>query len=331
MKTEQQTQETPPMTATDRELLRDLDFAMLANMIENLRNGDDAYYTPEAIDAAIESLRAADNAAAQGVVLTNPHNGEPRDYRDVNSDPEGKLIVAPGEPLRPATQPGGGVTDALWATLQEAVEWASPMEDAPQESRPAWFDKARFALLGRAPPQAFVNMPPLFPGLPKAFGNCRCSCHRTPGVKHFIACCSPDEAALAAQPVGVAGRKPLTDAALIAGWEAKADCLDSEENDDPLGHVAKTLRDCAQELRSRIELGLAPSQPAPPAVPEGDSASLKQIVPKERRASIDDNGLPHSIEDEAYTEGWNACRQAMLTASQPQSGAVSHGETGGGS
>lgn len=34
-------------------------------------------------------------------VLTNPHTGTPRDYRDVESDPEGILIAVPGEPLRP--------------------------------------------------------------------------------------------------------------------------------------------------------------------------------------------------------------------------------------
>jgi hypothetical protein len=40
---------------------------------------------------------------SSGAVLTNPYTGEPRDYRDVESDPAGTLIVEPGEPLRSAS------------------------------------------------------------------------------------------------------------------------------------------------------------------------------------------------------------------------------------
>lgn len=35
--------------------------------------------------------------------------------------------------------------------LKRAIEWASPMAEAPVESRPAWFDIAREALSGVAP------------------------------------------------------------------------------------------------------------------------------------------------------------------------------------
>ena len=38
-------------------------------------------------------------------LLTNPWNGEPRDIRDVESDPTGILMVEPGKPLRAADQP----------------------------------------------------------------------------------------------------------------------------------------------------------------------------------------------------------------------------------
>ena len=41
--------------------------------------------------------------ASAGAILTNPHTGQPRDYRDVESDPEGRLIVKPGEPLLAAS------------------------------------------------------------------------------------------------------------------------------------------------------------------------------------------------------------------------------------
>lgn len=55
---------------------------------------------------------------------------------------------------------------------------------------------------------------------------------------------------------------------------------------------------------------------AAPAASGGEvaSPSLKQIVPAERRNYLDDNGNPHSIEDEAYSLGWNACRSATLKA-----------------
>lgn len=39
------------------------------------------------------------------VVLTNPWTGEPRDIRDVESDPAGLLMVEPEKPLLAAVQP----------------------------------------------------------------------------------------------------------------------------------------------------------------------------------------------------------------------------------
>lgn len=42
-------------------------------------------------------------------VLFNPFTGEPRDARDVQSDPQGVLIVPPGARLR-ASQPPGAAT-----------------------------------------------------------------------------------------------------------------------------------------------------------------------------------------------------------------------------
>ena len=35
-------------------------------------------------------------------LLTNPYTGQPRDYRDVETDPAGVLIVEPGAPLKAA-------------------------------------------------------------------------------------------------------------------------------------------------------------------------------------------------------------------------------------
>lgn len=32
----------------------------------------------------------------------------------------------------------------------------------------------------------------IYDNLPTAYNDCRCSCHRQPGVMHFMACCGPD-------------------------------------------------------------------------------------------------------------------------------------------
>ena len=55
-------------------------------------------------------------SAPVGATLTNPWTGEPRDYRDVNSDPAGVLCVEPGAPLKAAPDPEGlTVKQAWWA------------------------------------------------------------------------------------------------------------------------------------------------------------------------------------------------------------------------
>lgn len=51
--------------------------------------------------------------------LTNPHTGQPRDYRDVNSDPEGFLCAPPGA-LSAATQPAPQ-SEPLTDELAEAL------------------------------------------------------------------------------------------------------------------------------------------------------------------------------------------------------------------
>lgn len=56
-----------------------------------------------------------------------------------------------------------------------------------------------------------------------------------------------------------------------------------------------------------------PQPPSAASVSErARTASLKEIVPAEKRNYLDDNGNPRSIEDEAYAHGWNACRAATI-------------------
>lgn len=65
--------------------------------------------------SAIEwmALPAAAASPADGAVLTNPYTGQPRDYRDVESDPAGTLIVEPGKPLKAASTPAAPVVPDL--------------------------------------------------------------------------------------------------------------------------------------------------------------------------------------------------------------------------
>jgi hypothetical protein len=66
-------------------------------------------YTPTLCPVCNNDFRkcAEIRAAFQpSVVLTNPWTGEPRDIRDVESDPAGLLMVEPGKPLLAAVQPG---------------------------------------------------------------------------------------------------------------------------------------------------------------------------------------------------------------------------------
>lgn len=53
-------------------------------------------------------------SASVGATLSNPWTGKPRDYRDVNSDPEGVLCVEPGAPLKAATSVEGLTTKEAW-------------------------------------------------------------------------------------------------------------------------------------------------------------------------------------------------------------------------
>ena len=59
-------------------------------------------------------------------VLFSPYTGEPRDARDIASDPQGLLIVQPGAPLVPATptlpvQQDDEALEALLADHQRAL------------------------------------------------------------------------------------------------------------------------------------------------------------------------------------------------------------------
>ena len=84
-----------------------VDVATLRALADRWAN--DRSYTGSPVDdirALIEQPTVSTPASsADSVVLTNPYTGQPRDYRDVESDPAGTLIVEPGKPLEAASTP----------------------------------------------------------------------------------------------------------------------------------------------------------------------------------------------------------------------------------
>lgn len=110
-------------------------------------------------------------------------------------------------------------------------------------------------------------------------------------------------AMLAAAPAASGGEGGIRDAYEgaredLLDWKGRA--LRAEATLRGLGYTGI----CADE---------APQHPSAASVSErARTASLKEIVPAEKRNYLDDNGNPRSIEDEAYAHGWNACRAATI-------------------
>ena len=65
-------------------------------------------------EKVVASAATAPPSAPVGATLSNPWTGKPRDYRDVDSDPEGVLCVEPGAPLKAATGVEGLTTKEAW-------------------------------------------------------------------------------------------------------------------------------------------------------------------------------------------------------------------------
>lgn len=66
--------------------------------------------------------KAAPPSAPVGATLSNPWTGKPRDYRDVDSDPEGVLCVEPGAPLKAAPSAPSGVWMRALRLADDAAE-----------------------------------------------------------------------------------------------------------------------------------------------------------------------------------------------------------------
>ena len=99
-----------------------VDVAILRALAD--RWATDRSYTGSPVDdirALIEQPTISTPASsADSAVLTNPYTGQPRDYRDVESDPAGTLIVEPGKPLEAASTPAAPGIDL--EQFREAVE-----------------------------------------------------------------------------------------------------------------------------------------------------------------------------------------------------------------
>lgn len=110
-------------------------------------------------------------------------------------------------------------------------------------------------------------------------------------------------------------RVGLTDAAIIAGWEAKADALERPEH---IGDIsfgkAWQLRDCAAELRARIEL--APQQPAEAQAQGGGDAWV------ERWWTRDDQGVTLEQAAPASAPKWVHDAKGQMKITAPPSAPV---------
>jgi hypothetical protein len=92
--------------------------------------------------------KAAPPRAPVGATLSNPWTGKPRDYRDVDSDPEGVLCVEPGAPLKAAPSTPVRVS---WADF-----WIA-QGDWPTANDYAAFEKAEQWLLAQQPAAGSVG------------------------------------------------------------------------------------------------------------------------------------------------------------------------------
>lgn len=133
------------------------------------------------LDRCADELDAA--LAAMGgqgeVLLTNPHTGTPRDYRDVESDPNGILIHKAGEPLQaaprqPEARVGGEVsyaeccdTPAYCSSVRQCTAKDTPPPSAvpewrPIESAPRDGTSVLWGAAGKVPQQGHWANGPVF-------------------------------------------------------------------------------------------------------------------------------------------------------------------------
>lgn len=187
---------------------------------------------PSRFHAWADELAAA--LAAMGgqgeALLTNPHTGTPRDYRDVDSDPAGVLIHKTDEPLRAAPhqpEPGEGEDDAWCAECGVKLENVRP-------------GKHQHPTCSQAAPHQ-----------PEARVGGRGEAH-------------PDDAAVDAFAAAMKAKLAEARAKDRGGWQNKADCSQQRLSDMLRAHVEKgDPRDVANFacfLWNRGE-GIAPRQP----------------------------------------------------------------------
>ena len=113
--------------------------------------------------AALAQDRASQAAAPSAPVratLSNPWTGKPRDYRDVDSDPEGVLCVEPGATLKAATGVEGLTTkEAWWAGYRagKGLPADTPRQEALAQQPAAEFYVDFPATIGTAGPFPLID------------------------------------------------------------------------------------------------------------------------------------------------------------------------------
>lgn len=291
-----------------------------ASMIENLRNGDDAYYTPEKMDAMQASLRAA--------ALSRPQDGADRQdaykFRRLAQLLSGfDFRLGRNALMPPATyldsveitcefQPGIGqsVIDAIVDLLVDATPTAGQGGDySACCDTPAYCSSVRrctakdSATPAPAAPVSERARDELNPPLPRDYHSD--GLDRTSAGEP-----NPHPAA-----TGLKGIRTMIDFTtsqrFLAQWGVGTDLFIGaiRDGDQCIALIARDGLTDEQAMQNARALEQALTQQRGECAA---SASLKEIVPAEKRNYLDDNGNPRSIEDEAYAHGWNACRSATI-------------------
>lgn len=115
--------------------------------------------------------------------------------------------AAPSEIPEAAAQNGGLVRAALidLLAIEKYAMGDRPNDFEMQRDVMTRFARGRAALAAPAPTWESLNAGLIAPlptpaGCPKAYGDCRCDCHRMEGVHHFLPCCHPAALAAPRQP-----------------------------------------------------------------------------------------------------------------------------------
>lgn len=148
-------------------------------------------------EADFDTARARAALQSRAPVLFNPYNGQPRDVRDVQSDPQGTLIVPPGAMLQAATapRPQGDAREAFEAFYgphrgSAFLDWSESLGrykwDSTQEAWLVW--QAATAQASEPSAELTVIDPEQWEPCSPAWLNAGGNCAAAPRLWHAASC-----------------------------------------------------------------------------------------------------------------------------------------------